>query len=262
LGRRRLQFASLVLILGVSPLLMGQTANTPADGVWQKIDDGFEVMSLQVESQTYGTSSKLKILRIDPERFQVRVIDSRAFGVDRLEIKALAQRAQALAAVNGGFFLPDYRPLGIIIVDGQLANPLRKADWGIFLMQDNRPRIIHTKEFQSEGNINQALQVGPRLVVEGKEKIVKKQAARRSALGITRNRQIILLNTEDTDVYFQDLARIFRLPASEGGLECRDALALDGGGSAQMYAEYKSLIIDIPGQWAVPNGIGVFKKQP
>jgi exopolysaccharide biosynthesis protein len=129
-------------------------------------------------------------------------------------------------------------------------------------MQDNRPRIIHTKEFQSEGNINQALQVGLRLVVEGKEKIVKKQAARRSALGITRNRQIILLNTEDTDVYFQDLARIFRLPASEGGLECRDALALDGGGSAQMYAEYKSLIIDIPGQWAVPNGIGVFKKQP
>jgi uncharacterized protein YigE (DUF2233 family) len=177
-------------------------------------------------------------------------------------IKALARRAQALAAINGGFFLPDYRPLGILIVDGQQANPLRKADWGIFLMQNNRPRIIHTNEFHNEGSITQALQVGPRLVVEGKEKIMKKQAARRSALGITRNRQIILLNTEDTDAHFQDLARLFRLPASEGGLECRDALGLDGGGSAQMYAEYKSLNIDIPGQWAVPNGIGVFKKQP
>jgi uncharacterized protein YigE (DUF2233 family) len=262
LGRTRLQFASLALILGVSPLLMGQTAKTPGDSVWQKIDEGFEVMSLQLDSQTYGTSSKLKILRINPERFQVRVIDSRAFGVDRMEIKALARRAQALAAINGGFFLPDYHPLGILIVDGRQANPLRKADWGIFLMQDNRPRIIHTTEFQSEGSITQALQVGPRLVVDGKEKIMKKQAARRSALGITRNQQVILLNTEDTDAYFQDLARIFRLPASEGGLECRDALALDGGGSAQMYAEYKSLSIDIPGQWAVPNGIGVFRKQP
>jgi len=241
---------------------MGQTSKTSAESVWQKIDEGFEVMSLPLESLTYGTSSRLTILRINPERFQVRVIDCRAFGVDRLGIKALAQRAQALAAINGGFFLPDYRPLGILIVDGRQANPLRKADWGVFLMQNNRPRIIHTKEFQSEGNITQAIQVGPRLVVEGKEKIMKKQVARRSALGITRNQQIILLNTEDTDAYFQDLARIFRLPASEGGLECRDAMALDGGGSAQMYAEYKSLSIDIPGQWAVPNGIGVFKRQP
>jgi uncharacterized protein YigE (DUF2233 family) len=241
---------------------MGQTAKTSADGVWKKIDEGFEVMSMQLEGQAYGISSKLKILRINPERFQVRVIDSRAFGVDRMEIKSLARRAQALAAINGGFFLPDHRPLGILIVDGRQANPLRKADWGIFLIQDNRPRIIHTSEFQNEANITQAIQVGPRLVVEGKEKIMKKQAARRSALGITRNQQVILLNTEDTEAYFQDVARIFRLPASEGGLDCLDALALDGGGSAQMYAEYKSLSIDIPGQWAVPNGIGVFKKQP
>ena len=262
MGERGLRFASLVLILAASPLLMGQAAKTSAESVWQKIDEGFEVMSMQLESQAYGTSSKLKILRINPDRFQVRVIDSRAFGVDRMGIKALARRAQALAAINGGFFLPDYQPLGILIVDGRQANPLRKADWGVFLMQDNRPRIIHTNEFHSEGSITQALQVGPRLVVEGKEKIMKKQAARRSALGITYNRQIILLNTEDTDAYFQDLARLFRLPGSEGGLECRDALALDGGGSAQMYVEFKSLNIDIPGQWAVPNGIGVFKKEP
>jgi hypothetical protein len=40
-------------------------------------------------------------------------------------------------------------------------------------MQDNRPRIIHTKEFQNEGRITQALQVGPRLVADGKEKIMK-----------------------------------------------------------------------------------------
>ncbi len=262
MGRRELQWVSLLLALGASPLLMGQAARTSMDSVWEKIDDGFEVRSMQLDGQPYQGFTKVRILRIDPDRFQVRMIDSRTFGVDRMEIKTLARRAQALAAINGGFFLPDYRPLGFLIVDGREANPLRKADWGIFLMQNNRPRIIHTKEFQNEWKVTQALQVGPRLVVDGKEKIMKKQAARRSALGVTLNHQVILLNTEDTEAYFQDLARIFRLPASEGGLECRDALALDGGGSAQMYAEYKSLNIDIPGQWAIPNGIGVFKKQP
>jgi exopolysaccharide biosynthesis protein len=90
---------------------------------------------------------------------------------------------------------------------------------------------------------------------------MKKQVARRSALGVTAKNQVILLTTEDTDVYAQDLARIFHLPESRGGLECRDAMALDGGPSTQMYAEYKDLKIDIPGGWGVPNGVGVFKRK-
>ena len=189
-------------------------------------------------------------------------MDSRAFGSDRMEIKALARKAGALAAVNGGFFLPDHRPLGLLIVDGRETNPLRKTDWGIFLVQENRPKIIHTREFQNGETISQALQVGPRLVVGGKELRLKKQVARRAALGITFKDRVILLCSEETSLYAQDLARIFRLPQAEGGLECRDALSLDGGPSAQMYADYKSLKIDIPGGWAVPNGVGVFKRQP
>jgi uncharacterized protein YigE (DUF2233 family) len=262
LVRKKLQWAPLLLALTASTMLMGQAANSSAGAFWQKIDDGFEAGFMQLDSQPYQTFLKVMALRIDPDRFYVRVLDSRAFGVDRMEIKTLARRAHALAAINGGFFFPDYRPLGFLMVDGREVNPLRKADWGIFLIQDGRPRIIHTKELQNNETISQALQVGPRLVVDGKIKIMKKQAARRSALGITFKNQIVLVNTEDTRAYFQDLATIFGLPESEGGLECRDALALDGGGSAQMYAEYKSLKIDIPGEWAVPNGIGVFKKQP
>jgi len=252
----------LLLVLATPPLLMGQIAPLLAETSWEKIDEGFEFRSMQLYGPPSHPFLKLKILRIDPDKFQVRVIDSRDFGLVRMDIKSLAKRTQALAAINGGFFLPDYRPLGFMVVDGREVNPLRKADWGIFLIQDNLPRIIHTNELWKDGNISQALQVGPRLVVNGKEKRMKKQAARRSAIGITFHNQIILINTEDTDAYLQDIARIFRLPASEGGLECQDALALDGGGSAQMYAEYKSLKIDIPGGWAVPNGIGVFKKQP
>ena len=88
---------------------------------------------------------------------------------------------------------------------------------------------------------------------------MKRQIARRSAVGITYKNQVILVNTEDTDAYAQDLARIFWLSEDEGGLGCRDAMTLDGGPSAQMFVEYKSLKIDIPGGWGVPNGLGVFK---
>jgi uncharacterized protein YigE (DUF2233 family) len=253
----------LLIFLGtILFLLMGQEVSFSADFPWQKIEEGFDFKSLQVEGDPYQSLISLKILRISLDKFQVRVLDARAFGEIKLEIKELARKAGALAAINGGFFLPGYKPLGLLIVDGREVNPLRKADWGIFLIQDNSPRIIHTAEYLTDRNISQALQVGPRLVVSGRELQMKKQVARRSALGITTKSQVILLNTEDTDINAQDLARIFHLPESQGGLECRDALTLDGGPSAQMYADYKSLKIDIPGGWGVPNGIGVFKKKP
>jgi len=241
---------------------MGPGSGYSADSSWQKIDEGFEFRSLEINGGPYQSFIKLKILRIELDKFQVRILDSRAFGMNRMEIKELAKKSQALAAINGGFFFPDSKPIGLLIVDGYEVNPLRKADWGIFLIQDNQARIIHTREFRAAKNITQALQVGPRLVVKGRELRMKKQVARRSALGITPKKQVILLNTEDTEVLAQDLARIFYLPESQGGLECQDAISLDGGPSAQMFVEYRSLKIDIPGGWGIPNGIGVFPRKP
>ncbi len=259
--RRRMRLLWL-LILGVAPILFVQAGSASSDHFWQIIDEGLETRSFQVEGPPYETLIKLRAIKVDLDKFQVRVIDSRSFGAGRMEIRTLVRKAQALAAVNGGFFLPDHRPLGLLIVDGKETNPLRKTDWGIFLIQNNRPRIIHTRDFQNEGTVSQALQVGPRLVVNGEETRLKRQAARRSAVGINSKGQVLLVSTEDTEVYAQDLARLFRLPESQGGLECRDALTLDGGPSAQMYGEYKSLKIDIPGGWPVPNGLGIFKPKP
>jgi hypothetical protein len=252
--------ASLFLFLISLPLLMGQAPYTPPSNSWKKVDEGFEVRSLNLQGQPFQVPFKIRAVRLEITRFPVRVIDSRDFGVNRLEIRLMAQKAQALGAVNGGFFLPDYRPLGLLIVDGRETNPLRKADWGVFIVQDNVPKILHTKDFLPDRGISQALQVGPRLVVGGRELTMKKQIARRSAVGITHKNQVVLVNTEDTDAYAQDLARIFWLSEDEGGLGCKDALTLDGGPSAQMFVEYKSVKIDIPGGWGVPNGLGVFKK--
>jgi uncharacterized protein YigE (DUF2233 family) len=259
LPKSRLGYLLLLLIL--CPLFLSGAGMSASGSPWQKIEEGFEARVLIFNGQQFETNIKIQALRIDPEKFSLRVIDSRAFGVDMLDVKALAEKSQALAVINGGFFLPDFRPLGLLIVDGKETNPLRRVDWGIFLIQENSPRIIHTSEFLSGRSVSQALQVGPRLVVNGRELRLKRQVARRSAVGVNFKNQVILINTVDTEAYAQDLAKIFFLPESAGGLECRDALALDGGPSAQMFAGYKSLNLNIPGGWPVPNGIGVFKKE-
>lgn len=249
-----------LLTVFACPLLMGQAPLSSPPNSWKKLDEGFEVRSMHFQGLPFQMPFDVRALRVEIDRFPVRVIDSRNLGAIRMDIKTMAQKAQALAAINGGFFLPDYKPLGLLIVDGREASPLRKADWGIFLIQENLPKILHTKEFLPDRNISQALQVGPRLVVGGRELTLKKQVARRSAVGVTYKNQVILLSTAATEAYAQDLARIFWLSEEEGGLGCRDAMTLDGGPSAQMYVEYKSLKIEISGGWGVPNGLGVFKR--
>jgi hypothetical protein len=250
----------LLLTLLAFPFLMGQVPLSPASNSWKKADEGFEVRSITLQGPPIQVPFKVRAVRLDIERFPIRVIDARDLGVNRLEIRTMVQKTQALGAINGGFFLPDYKPLGLLIVNGRETNPLRKADWGIFLIQENVPKILHTKDFLPDRGISQALQVGPRLVVGGRELTMKKQIARRSAVGITYKNQVVLANTEDTDAYAQDLARIFWLSEEEGGLGCKDALTLDGGPSAQMFVEYKSVKIDIAGGWGVPNGLGIFKR--
>ena len=250
----------LLFVLLVFPFLMGQAPLSPASNSWKKVDEGFEVRSITLQGPPIQVPFKIRALRLDIARFPVRVIDARDFGVNRLEIRLMVQKSMALGAINGGFFLPDYKPLGLLIIDGRETNPLRKADWGIFMIQENVPKILHTKDFLPDRGISQALQVGPRLVVGGRELTMKKQAARRSAVGITYKNQVVLANTEDTDAYAQDLARIFWLSEEDGGLGCKDALTLDGGPSAQMFVEYKSVKIDIAGGWGVPNGLGIFRK--
>jgi hypothetical protein len=153
-GREKINLGPWILVSAVCLLFMGQGADSLADSSWQRIDEGFEVKFLQVEGEPYQSLIKLRILRVDPGKFPVKVLESRTFGASKLEIKELAKRAQALAAINGGFFQPDYRPLGLLIVDGKEVNPLRNADWGIFLIQEDQPRIIHTKEYQKNGNIS------------------------------------------------------------------------------------------------------------
>ena len=86
----------------------------PSSASWQSVDEGFEFQTLRLESPPYDSALQLQVLRVDLRNFQVRVIDSRAFGSDRLAIKVLAQKAGALAAINGGFFTPDWKPLGLL----------------------------------------------------------------------------------------------------------------------------------------------------
>jgi uncharacterized protein YigE (DUF2233 family) len=194
---------------------------------------------------------------VDLRRCRLRVLDARQFAMARADVKTLAEKTKAVAMVNGGFFGTDGKPLGLVISDGKQTNRLLKRDWGVFFVKDNRASIVHSRNYKSNPRVTQALQVGPRLVVNGKRVKLKPQSARRTALGIMKDGRVVLLVSEG-ELSLTQLAETMRVPESQGGLDCPNALHLDGGGSSQMFVQTPQLQLNVEGSWNVPNGVGVF----
>jgi len=225
---------------------------------WKILDPGLEYGILEFEEGVYKTNIRLKVLKVDPRRYLIRIMHSKEYNDKKLSVKEFSDKSGAIAVINGGFFLSSYEPLGLIIQDSVVINPVSRADWGIFLMEKGEPKIIHTRDYRYNPSISQALQVGPRLVVNGKIVKLKTQVSRRSALGITRDKTLVLLVSEDSVVYADDLAKIMRLSPSEGGLGCESALNLDGGPSSQFYLNYKGFEDSVEGGSEVPSAVGIF----
>jgi uncharacterized protein YigE (DUF2233 family) len=223
-----------------------------ASSHWQRIADGLEYRRLRLEKA--GTAAH--VLRVDMRRCRLRVVDARQFGVARADAKTLAEKTHALGMVNGGFFGTDGKPLGLIISDGKQTNRFLKRDWGVFLVTSGRASIVHTRDYKPHPRITQALQVGPRLVVNGQLVKLKPQSARRTALGVMKDGRVALLVSEG-ELRLTQLAETMRASESQGGLDCPNALHLDGGPSSQMFVNTPKFQLNVAGGWGVPNGVGV-----
>jgi exopolysaccharide biosynthesis protein len=116
--------------------------------------------------------------------------------------------------------------------------------------------IVNQRNFKKNKEIEFAIQSGPRLVVNGKIPLsLKPGMDSRTALGITKNNDIILVATENLRLTTTQLASVMLAFQIDGGLGCVDALNLDGGSSTQLYASFKNFYLDIAGYSAVTDAI-------
>lgn len=249
-------------LLGMVLLLLGAGSSRAQEG-WVSLVPGLEYRVVAWELPETGFGADLQVLRADPEVVRLKVLDARDFGGARLTVREFANRTGALAVINGGYFDTAERPVGLVMREGEVTSGLRRRDWGVFLIDDVRARIVHTRRYQRRKTITQALQVGPPLVVRGRETTLKQTFTRRSAVGIDRAGRILLVLAMTTGpeatMTLAELGAILRMPEAEGGLACLDALALDGGGSSQLLVNAGGAsFFEVSGEWPVVTAIGVF----
>jgi uncharacterized protein YigE (DUF2233 family) len=214
---------------------------------WQPIAPGAERLRLDQDGL------RLELFRFDLQKYRAEVVVSGA--EQPRTAAALRSETAAVAAVNGGFFDEKWRSLGMRISAGKTVIGLRpRVDWGVLLVRGGRAQIVHSREFRADPTIEQAIQVGPRLLSGGQPMRLKPQSARRTAVALDREGRFLTLVLADAPAEAQRVAEAL------AGLGFDAALMFDGGPSTQLALELGEVKLTLPGGYAVPDALVIRRR--
>lgn len=225
---------------------------------WTQLEAGLSYKKIEIQKHSSKIPYALHAFKIDPKKYDLHPLT--AVPETYASIRRMVENQGALLGVNANFFDPNGHSLGLIISHGQQTNPYRPISWwGVFYVEKGEPHIIPGSQWKKSSLITTAIQAGPRLIAKGKTLRLKQEMSPKTAIGITKKGEMILIATLfPFDI--NELARLMVGSSKKGGLECIDALNFDGGSSTQMYGKVGSFELRLPSYIGVPVGLGVFRK--
>ena len=219
----------------------------PKNNVWQSLSPGIEWRAFRIkDAGILKSDAEVFVLRLNPNCLHVETGKPQT-------AEEWRKSTNSVAAVNGGFFDENNHSLGLRQSQGKELSSLRRANWGVFFVQDGKAHLLHTRDFKNidKTTVSEAIQCGPRLVVDGRPTDLKEQWARRTGIGITANGKV-LIAVCDSELPLRQWAKFW---AAKEGLHCEQALNLDGGGSSQLALKSGKTSVEIDGGWPVPDAV-------
>ncbi|BCM94296.1 hypothetical protein IAD21_06201 [Abditibacteriota bacterium] len=225
--------AVLLCVLGAIHL------RAQGDTPWHRLPTKIETRELHRTSHAFPVT--IRAFRAPASAFRV-------VGKRYLTATGWLQQTRARVVVNGGYFDGNGHPMGFRAGKNTENSKLRRADWGVFWVKDGVAHLSHTRDFDPSEHPEEAIQCGPRLVVDGKPTDLKPQWARRTGVGIDRRGRVVLA-VSDGELSLDEWAKIW---ASPSGLDCVQALNMDGGPSTQLAVSGERQL-NVEGGWPVPD---------
>lgn len=185
----------------------------------------------------------------------LRVIDN----PDGQTLALVMKREKCICGVNGGYFDPNFEPIGLRIVNEQLVAPLRRARLitGVLLSSSRGVQIVRARGFSPRQKPDAAVQCGPFLVDASRpiRGLNNSQQARRTFAATATNQRILI--GVCSEVSLAELATILSTtPIADFKIE--RAMNLDGGSSSAFwFARENGSAFSIPEQKSVRDFVGV-----
>lgn len=220
---------------------------------------GVEHRRIVVTETETGEEAKLDVALFSTKSATLRVIDNPT-GAD--DLAAVMRRTRGVAGVNGGYFDPQDAPLGLLISDGKLIAPLRKARLlsGVLVVTKGHVDLLRYAEYSSRKKATAALQCGP-FLVDGGHAV--------AGLNETRSARRTFILTAGADrgavgfcssVTLAELGDILATPGIVADLKVRRALNFDGGSSSAFWFNGENGPFSIREQKRVRNFVVVVPK--
>jgi hypothetical protein len=142
----------LVFMVGTRPVAAETGQQTPqqatadADDEWQKLAEGLELGVFTAHLPSESGDSKLRVLRIDPQRFNLKLLNASADEDGRpMSAKEWSRQNGLVAAINASMYQADYKSsVSLMRTKSHVNNPRLSKDMAILAFdrkQINVPRV-------------------------------------------------------------------------------------------------------------------------
>jgi uncharacterized protein YigE (DUF2233 family) len=225
-----------------SAAIFALVVSSAAQAQWTQISSqsepspakGLEHRYVVAEHSETGERASLELAVFSTKSCRLRVIDQSS--EPRVDLEEAMGRGNFLAAVNGGYFDPDYKPIGLLIVDGAIIAPLQKARLlsGVLSASAKKVQISRVAEFSLVQKPDAAVECGPMVVDLGKSVrgLESTRAARRTFTAVGAGDKAALGFC--SDVTLADLSNILATVLAPD-FKIQRALNLDGGSSSAFW---------------------------
>ena len=174
----------------------------PPDTGWRLIAPGIEYRELRVTLE--DRSDRLRLARVDPAQARLRVV----YDPDSpRRVSEWLVSTQAQLVINGNYFDPQQRALGLIVADGARTGVVYEGFGGMLAVGENTVKVRWnvSEPYRDDEALTYALQNFPMLVLPGGEANTQiddnGRLAPRSVVAQDRAGRIVFVVSPVADVY-------------------------------------------------------------
>jgi hypothetical protein len=222
--------------------------------VWEEIDAGLSLMRAGMPGGLVITAFK-----VDQKlfRFDIAVQEK----PDGERVDTFGPRGDALVAVNGGFFGEresgkGLYPVGLLRLKGKARSPRWKSAGGFILFGDGGVSIKPSRDDAPDLPAT-VLQSKPLMIEPGGKWAMNTNQALwrpRTLLCTLQDGEAVLLVLSGAGMSLYEAGWLMRAQEEGGYFGCDAAIALDGGGSTQLWVEDREELW-VEGETAVHNAL-------
>ena len=282
--RRGLVAFGLVALLGVVLVELREESDSrpaAAPGHWRPLEPGLELAALHAPVESELGDSLIRVLRIDPEHFDLRLLNASARDDGELRTaREWAREYGLVAAINASMFQTDYRSSVSLMINRAHVNNPRLSKDNTVLAFDRRdagaPRaqIIDRacQDFDSLRESYRVLVQSIRMISCEGRNVWAEQSRKWStaAIGVDDEGRVLFIHSRSPYSVHDLIDMLLALP-----LSLRNAMYVEGGREAQLYVHTAGEELEFYGSvemgfldadanrvaWPIPNAIGVARRE-